>query len=120
MWLAAAAQAAEPNPADTNPAHASFDRLSSPRTAQTPALATLAGAPELAPSPAQPGKGGAKTLGANAAPGHSFKGIPLGLLFTALVVVAYALRRCERVWPQQAGAQGAAKLGYLSTEAGRL
>ncbi len=112
--------AADASRADANPATASFDRLSSPRSADAPALATTVLAAELDTVPARSVESAVSTLDVHATQGLRFKGIPLGLWFTALVVVAYALRRCERVWPQKASTDGAVKHPYLTTEAGRL
>lgn len=126
LWLAVEVSPRDANPAGTNaldasPAAASFDRLSSPRAADASALPVIAAAAtEPARSPVHAAVADVATLGANAAPGHSFKGIPLGFWFTALVVLAYALRRCERVWPRQPADEGTAQGAYLTTEAGRL
>jgi hypothetical protein len=112
VWLAAEAH----SPAT------SFDRLSAPVLAQT----SQAGAASDAGDASGTNQTAAQsarlvtTLGAQNTERLSFQGIPLGLWFTGLVVLAYALRRCERVWPQTGGTPGATKTTYLSTEAGRL
>jgi hypothetical protein len=109
VWLAA----------DATSAAASFDRLSAPSVAET-AFQPLVEALQEPSATSTRQLGDVSTLGANVAERLSFQGIPLGLWFTALVVVAYALRRCERVWPQDSADAGAVKVGFLTTEAGRL
>jgi hypothetical protein len=109
--------------ADADGAAASFDRLSASGLSPVAGhpvvgLAAEQGAAVLAPS--HRGAAKAATLGAQPSEGLSFQGIPLGLCFTALVVLAYALRRVERVWPQPVAAEGAAKVAFLTTQAGRL
>jgi hypothetical protein len=109
VWLAA----------ETHSPATSFDRLSAPATAQPDEAAAVSSTSvtnHVTPASSRV----VSTLGMQPTAGLSFKGIPLGLWFTGLVVLAYALRRCERVWPQSGGAPATGKTAYLSTEAGRL